>query len=103
MDLRKEGQRGGQEIEIKFTLDYKASEPIFWHAFKELSNNNNELVSYDKLQERLISTRKFYVGEAVLMIEHMEKIGKVEKTEQYNVYKIGKLVTTKQEGWDNMQ
>ena len=80
MDLRKEGQRGGQEIEIKFTLDYKASEPIFWHAFKELSNNNNELVSYDKLQERLISTGKFYVGEAVLMIEHMEKIGKVEKT-----------------------
>jgi hypothetical protein len=60
-------------------------------------------MSYDKLQERLISTGKFYAGEAVLMIEHMEKIGRIEKTEQYNVYKIGKLVTTKQEGWDNMQ
>jgi hypothetical protein len=63
-------------IMIKFTPDYKASEPIFWHVFKELSNGNNGLVSYDKLQERLISTGKFYAGEAVLMIEHMEKIVK---------------------------
>jgi hypothetical protein len=90
--------------EVKFTPDYKASEPIFWHAFKELSkNDNNGLVSYDRLQERLISTGKFYAGEAVLMIEHMEKTGKIEKTEHYNIYKIGKSFTTKQEGWDNMQ
>jgi hypothetical protein len=60
-------------------------------------------VSYDKLQEGLISTGKFYAGEAVLMIEHMEKIGKIEKTEEYNVYKIGKSVTKKEEGWGNMQ
>jgi hypothetical protein len=26
----------------------------------------------------LVSTGKFYVGEAVLMIEYMEKIGKIE-------------------------
>jgi hypothetical protein len=24
--------------EIKFAPDYKASEPIFWHAFKELND-----------------------------------------------------------------
>jgi hypothetical protein len=48
--------------EIKFTPDYKAREPIFWQVFKELSNNNNQLVTYDKLQERLISTGKFYAG-----------------------------------------
>jgi hypothetical protein len=84
--------------EIKFTPDYIASEPIFWHAFKELSKNgNNGLVSYDKLQERLISTGKFYAGEAVLMIEHMEKIGIIEKTGDYNVYKIDRSVTTKEE------
>jgi hypothetical protein len=44
------------------------------------------LVSYDKLQERLISTGKFYAGEAVLMIEHMVKSGKIAQTEEYNVY-----------------
>ena len=58
---------------------------------------------YDKLQERLISIGKFYAEEAVLMIEHMEKIGKIEKTEDYNVYRIIKSVTTKEEGWGNMR
>jgi hypothetical protein len=54
---------------------------------KELLNDGNELVSYDKLQERLISTGKFYAGEAVLMIEDMVKSGKIEQTEEYNVYR----------------
>jgi hypothetical protein len=31
------------------------------------------IVAYDKLQEGLISTGKFYAGDAVLMIEHMQK------------------------------
>jgi hypothetical protein len=57
------------------------------HVFKELAKDDNGLVHYDKLQERLISTGKFYAGEAVLMIEHMEKIGEIEHTEQYHVYK----------------
>jgi hypothetical protein len=42
------------------------------------------LVRYYKIQERLISTGKFY---AVLMIEHMVKSGKIEQTEEYNVYR----------------
>jgi hypothetical protein len=60
-------------------------------------------VTYDKLQERLISTGKFYAGEAVLMIEHMEKIGKIEKTENYNVYKIGRSGVTVEEELDNIR
>ena len=83
--------------EIKFTPDYKVGEPIFWHAFKELSKNNNESVTYDRLQERLISTGKY--AKAVLMTDHMEKIGKIEKTEQYNAYRIGK---SNEEELDNM-
>jgi len=71
---------------IKFTPDYEANEPVFWRAFKELANENNKgLVTYYNLQERLISTGK------VLMIEYMEKTGKIEKTEGYNIYKIGQL------------
>jgi hypothetical protein len=33
------------------------------------------------LQERLISTGKLDAGESILRIEHMEKTGKIEKTE----------------------
>jgi hypothetical protein len=80
--------------DIKFALDYKASEPIFWSVFEELSNDNNGLFSYDKLQERLVSTGKFFIGEAVLMIEHMEKIGKIEQTEDYHVYRRRRLLPT---------
>jgi hypothetical protein len=34
-----------------------------------------------------LSTGKFYAGEAVLMIEHMVKIGKIEQTGEYHVYR----------------
>ena len=81
-------------MEIKFTPDYKENEPIFWHIFKELSKNNNGLVAYYTLQERLTPTRKLDAGESVLMIEHMEKTGKIEMTENYNVYRMVKPVTT---------
>ena len=64
--------------EIKFTPDFKTSEPIFWRVFNDLSKNNNGLVVYDKLQERLISSGKLDAGESVLMIEHMEKAGKID-------------------------
>ena len=85
-------------MEIKFTPDYKANEPVFWRVFNDLSKNNNDgLVAYDKLQERLISTGKLAAGESVLMIEHMEKTGKIEKTGGYNVYKIGKSVNAKED------
>ena len=44
-------------------------------VFNDLGKDNNGLVAYDKLQETLISTGKFYADHTVLMIEHMEKIG----------------------------
>jgi hypothetical protein len=76
-----------KKLEIKFTPDYEAGKPIFWRVFEELKDNVEGLVSYNKLQEGLVSTGKFFVGEAVLMIEHMEKIGDIEQTEQYHVYR----------------
>ena len=75
--------------QIKYTLDYKEKEPVFWSVFKELSGNANELVNHDKLQDRLISTGKFYASEAFMMIEYMEKSGKIEQTGGYHVYRMG--------------
>jgi hypothetical protein len=75
-----------KKLKIKFTPDYHAKEPAFWRVIDELSNDG--LVDYDKLHERLVSTGQLFVGEAVLMIEHMEKIGRIEKTEDYNIYRI---------------
>jgi hypothetical protein len=96
-----------KEKEIKFTPNYKANEPIFWRVFRELANDNNGLISYDKLQERLRSTGNLDAGESVLMIEHMEKNGKIEKTKEYNVYKTGKpgpsTKETEEEELDNMR
>ena len=38
------------------------------------------------------------------MIEHMERTGKIEKTENYNIYKIGKLVAAKEDAeWSDMR
>jgi hypothetical protein len=53
-----------------------------------LANENNGLVSYDLLQGGLISTGRLDAGGSVLMIEHMEKSGKIEQTERYHVYRI---------------
>ncbi len=62
------------------------------------------LVSYYDLQERLTSTGKLDAGESVLMIDHMERTGKIQKTGDYNVYRISKQVTTKEdEDWVNMR
>jgi hypothetical protein len=54
---------------IKFTPDYEAGEPIFWHVFEELSNDGgNGLVDHYKLHGRLLSIGKFYLGDSVMMI-----------------------------------
>ena len=63
--------------EIEFTPDYEANEPVFWKVFNDLSkSDDNGLVIYYKLQERLIWTGKLDAGESVLMIEQMEKLAK---------------------------
>jgi hypothetical protein len=54
LEPKEEGEK------IKFTPDYEEKEPVFWCIFEELSNDGNGLVDYYKLQERLLSTGKFY-------------------------------------------
>jgi hypothetical protein len=75
-----------KEVVMRLSLNYEEKEPIFWRVFEEISNNG--LVDYDKLHERLISIGKFYAGDAVFMIEYMEKSGKIEQIEEYyHVYR----------------
>jgi hypothetical protein len=49
----------------------------------------------------LISTGKLDAGGSVLMIEPTEKAGKIKKTENYNIYRIGKPATRQQEEESN--
>jgi hypothetical protein len=62
-------------------------ESIFFDVFEELSNDsgNSGLVDYEKLRLRLISTGKFFAGDAVMMIEHMERTGKIEETASISI------------------
>jgi hypothetical protein len=92
---------GEEATEIKFTPNYEAGEPIFLRVFEELSNDGNRLVDHYKLHGRLLSTGKFFAGEAVLMIEHMEKIGKIEQTEDYHVYRIKQSALPSEQGEGN--
>jgi hypothetical protein len=68
-----------------------------FHIFDNFQIETNQINSYDKLQDRLISTGKLDAGGSVLMIEHMERTGKIKKTKEYNAYRIGNSVTTKEE------
>jgi hypothetical protein len=59
----------------------------------DLSKDNNyRLVAYDK---KTISIGKLDAGASVLMIDHMEKDGKIEKSGDYNVYRTGELAATR--------
>jgi len=67
---------------IPFNQQYKDKEPIFFDVFEELSNDNGNggLVDYENLRLRLISTGKFFAGDAVLIIDYMERTGQIEET-----------------------
>lgn len=61
-------------------------------VFNDLGKDNNGLVAYDKLQETLISTGKFYADHTVLMIEHIEKIGENRRDSFFPDFAITKDV-----------
>lgn len=62
-------------------------ESIFFKVFEELSKeNDNGLVDYEKLRLRLISTGKFFAGDAVIIIEQMVRTGKIVET-SFHLYR----------------
>jgi MoxR-like ATPase len=54
-------------------------EGIFWERFEELASQNNDvgIVDHTKLQASLVSSDRFHVGDARLIIEEMVKAGKI--------------------------
>ena len=72
------------------------------HFINELDKIGLQLI---KITAGGIFTRGFIdAGGSVLMIAHMEKTSRIEKTEHYNIYRMGKLATTqKGEEWSNMR
>jgi hypothetical protein len=55
---------------------------LFWQIFDELkgmSPSGEETVKGQELKARLVSTNKFFVGDAVLIIQRMERTGQIEK------------------------
>jgi hypothetical protein len=70
-EMQKEESSG---VRGNFSSSYNNydKESIFFKVFEELSKDNgNGLIGYEKLRLRLISTGKFFAGDAVLIIEHM--------------------------------
>jgi hypothetical protein len=51
----------------------------------------------------LVSTGQFFVGDAVLMIEHIEKIGKIEQTGDYHIYRIKESASPNAQGGSKLQ
>jgi hypothetical protein len=53
---------------------------VFWRIYDELesaSDNREKTVSGQELKSRLVSSNKFFVGDAVLIIERMIRTGKL--------------------------
>ena len=65
--------------QIKHT-DEGSNDDVFWQIFEELQSQSpdKKTVNGHKLKARLVSTNKFFVGDAVLVIERMERTAKIK-------------------------
>jgi len=65
--------------QIKHTDD-GSNDNIFWQIFDELQSQSpdKKTVNGYKLKASLVSTNKFFVGDAVLVIERMERTAKIK-------------------------
>jgi hypothetical protein len=61
-------------------IDDGSYDNIFWQVFDELQSRSPDIKTVNgyKLKARLVSTNKFFVGDAVLVIERMERTTKIK-------------------------
>jgi hypothetical protein len=55
----------------------KNVEQVFWQKFSELERLDTGIVEHKQLQDSLVSTGKFYAGDAHYTIEKMLKSGQI--------------------------
>jgi MoxR-like ATPase len=73
------GNKSSKDPKIRYTDDGR-HDGVFWRIYDELENsslNRDKTVSGQELKARLISSNKFFVGDAVLIIERMVRTGKL--------------------------
>jgi hypothetical protein len=68
--------------QIKHTDD-GSNDDVFWQIFDELQNQSQDkkTVNGHKLKATLVSSNKFFVGDAVLIIERMERTARIKSVE----------------------
>lgn len=59
---------------------------LFWQRYHELEEQSPPLVRGRKLKASLVSSNKFFVGDAVLIVEFMLKTGQIVEVD-YNTYR----------------
>jgi hypothetical protein len=70
---------GSKSTKIRYTDDGRHDE-VFWRKYDELedaSPNGDKTVRGEELKARLVSSNKFFVGDAVLIIERMIRTEKI--------------------------
>jgi predicted transcriptional regulator len=72
---------------------------IFWQKFEELENESscsNKIVKGEKLKANLVSSNKFFVGDAAQIIRDMIKAEEIEEV-QYDLYKRRKKIIVEED------
>jgi len=61
-------------------IDDGSNDNIFWQIFDELQDQSQDkkIINGHKLKARFVSTNKYFVSDAVLVIERMERNAKIK-------------------------
>ena len=76
----KEKERVEEKVEDKEEEQKEDITSIFWSVFERLENGNGgtKIVNHKMLHEALVSSGRFYVGDATQIIDDMVKAGSLE-------------------------
>ena len=89
-DMQTDGGRPNKS-RIRYTDDGR-HDKVFWRVFDELAAATpTRTVNGKELKARLVSSNKFFVGDAILIIERMVHTGKLCNV-AFDTYRRGEIV-----------